>query len=160
RATGKKTKCLLGVEARAGMRSRSPDDRRHGTCRETFSVTFATVQKRADCGSSATVDDVESAVDAFVADLVSALETVPTTTSTSPTTTTTTTATTTITTPTTTTIATTTTTTTTTTTSPSVCGDGVIEGSEECDGDAVCNSSCLIDRYACCQYGSEPSFCS
>ena len=29
----------------------------------------------------------------------------------------------------------------------SVCGDGIIEGNEECDGESDCNEHCYLDRY-------------
>lgn len=42
------------------------------------------------------------------------------------------------------------TTSTTTTTQPAVCGNGVIEPGEMCDGEPFCTSRCTVDLYACC----------
>jgi len=52
--------------------------------------------------------------------------------------------------------------TTTTTTLQAVCGDGIIEyPPEQCDGESFCEPTyCSIDRYACCQFGTDPSACS
>ena len=55
---------------------------------------------------------------------------------------------------------TTTSSTTTTTAAPPVCGNGVIERYEECDGESFCTSNCRIHRDACCQYGTDDTACS
>lgn len=42
-----------------------------------------------------------------------------------------------------------------------VCGNGVIEASEQCDGEAFCNPvSCTIPFRRCCQVPSDTGFCS
>lgn len=46
---------------------------------------------------------------------------------------------------------TTTTTTASTTTQRSVCGNGVIEAGEWCDGEEFCEPNCTIRRFACCE---------
>jgi hypothetical protein len=45
---------------------------------------------------------------------------------------------------------------TTTTTLPPVCGNGIIEGDEQCDGQAACGPGCLLQLAGCCQVGSPP----
>jgi len=54
----------------------------------------------------------------------------------------------------------TTTTTTTTTTMASVCGNGIVEQPEWCDGESFCESNCTIYRYACCEYATSGGACS
>jgi hypothetical protein len=50
-------------------------------------------------------------------------------------------------------------TTTTTTLPQAVCGNGVIEYPEQCDGESYC-PGCFIPRYACCEFGSGDSTCA
>lgn len=52
-------------------------------------------------------------------------------------------------------------TTTTTTLVAAQCGNGVIDVPfEQCDGDAVCDATCFVKRYACCQYGGDAETCA
>jgi hypothetical protein len=52
--------------------------------------------------------------------------------------------------------ATTTSSTTTTTTQPAICGNGITEAPEECDGQSYCDASCLVIHYSlCCEYGGS-----
>jgi hypothetical protein len=37
---------------------------------------------------------------------------------------------------------------------PRVCGNGIIEGAEWCDGDEFCESNCTIRRFACCEFAT------
>jgi hypothetical protein len=46
--------------------------------------------------------------------------------------------------------------TTTTTTLPHVCGNGIIEGPEQCDGEEFCTATCSITATGCCEYGTSP----
>jgi hypothetical protein len=55
----------------------------------------------------------------------------------------------------------TTSTSTTTTTVPSnVCGNGIVESPEWCDGESFCDSNCTIHRYACCEFATGGGACS
>jgi hypothetical protein len=51
---------------------------------------------------------------------------------------------------------TTTTTITTSTTLPHVCGNGIIEQGEQCDGEDFCTATCSINTVACCEFGAPP----
>jgi hypothetical protein len=53
-----------------------------------------------------------------------------------------------------------TTTSSTTTTLAAVCGNGVIEPGEWCDGDEFCASNCAIERVACCSIATPSGTCS
>lgn len=47
--------------------------------------------------------------------------------------------------------------TTTSTTLPApVCGNGVIEAGEQCDGETFCSAGCTIDTPGCCELGASP----
>ena len=48
------------------------------------------------------------------------------------------------------------TTTTTSTTLPLLCGNGVIEPGEQCDGEDFCTAACTVEAIGCCQLGTPP----
>ena len=50
--------------------------------------------------------------------------------------------------------------TTTTTLPPAVCGNGVIESGEQCDGQPFCLPGCRLDVYACCDVDVAGDVCS
>jgi len=43
---------------------------------------------------------------------------------------------------------------------PGVCGNGIVEYPEWCDGESFCASNCTIVRYACCQFATGSGGCS
>jgi cysteine-rich repeat protein len=123
KAAGKKAACKLGLEAKQASKGGTIDPAKVAKCESKLSSMFAKNESKGGCNTTGDAAAIEAKVDAFVADAANELD--PTTT-------------------------TSTTTSTTTTTIPTVCGDGSITGSEECDdggtlpGDG-CSATCQLE---------------
>jgi hypothetical protein len=133
KAAGKKCSCKLKCRSKAAAKGVPVDLACLSKCETKFALSFVKAEDKGGCTTTGDANAIEMKVDAFVTDAATEIQPSATSTTTVPTTT-----------------ITTTTTTTTTTTLPSTCGNGMIEGSEECDdsnttpGDG-CSATCQLE---------------
>jgi hypothetical protein len=73
KASGKKVKCLLGLEAKEAKSGTAPDPAKVQKCRDKLASTFAKNEAKGGCPTTGDAQDVEDKVDAFVADVDSEL---------------------------------------------------------------------------------------
>jgi hypothetical protein len=69
KAAGKKTKCLLGLEAKEAIKNTPVDPLKVQKCIDKFEQTFAKAEARGDCNTAGDTSAIEAKVDAFVADV-------------------------------------------------------------------------------------------
>jgi hypothetical protein len=138
KATGKKAKTKLGCHGKAAHRGDGVDASCLAKAEARFAAAFAAAESDPTCFTMHDAGDVEDRVDELVADVVAALPSDTTTTGASSTTTSSTAS-------------------STTTTGAPVCGNGVREGSEQCDGTPT--GSLCGDRFGCFPAG-DPRECT
>ena len=128
RAAGKKASSKLKCEAKATSKGTAVDPLCLGKAETKFGGKWGKAEAQGGCATTNDQATIEAKVDAFVLDVTAELPAVPTTTTTVTTTTTTTVSTVTV--------------TTTTTTTLSLCGNGMIDPGEQCDGTELGGAEC------------------
>jgi len=81
-AAGKKAACIAGLEAKRVSKGTPIDSGKLAKCQDKVSAAYAKLETKGNCNTTGDAGAIENKVDAFVADLVSALDVANTTTST------------------------------------------------------------------------------
>jgi cysteine-rich repeat protein len=121
RAAGKKCLCKTKCSAKAAKSGAGVDPLCMQKCEQRFATAFTKAESKGGCTTTGDAPAIEAKVDAFVSDVEDDLQPTSTTTST-----------------------------TTTTTLPAACGDGAVNGLEECDDGGVtpgdgCSATCELE---------------
>jgi hypothetical protein len=127
-ATGKKMKAKLGCHGKSARQGYAVDFRCIAKAEAHFAAVFASAESRGGCLTTSDAGDVESQVDGIVAHVVSLVPTHPSSTTS------------------------TTTSSSTSSTGTPVCGNGIREGTEQCD--TTTDQAFCGDRFGCFPAGS------
>jgi hypothetical protein len=73
KAACKKTKCLLGLEAKECQSGTAPDPAKVQKCRDKYAQAFAKLEAKGGCLTTGDAQDVEDKVDAFITDVTGEL---------------------------------------------------------------------------------------